>query len=238
MAMQPIDNGKVPPLSAQRPGGAYSASRRGEPSTPAQSVPSGAAPPVPVSDIIDFSKGALDLGKSKPATPDGAGQSGAAAQNDLSSEEQKQIQQLKQRDAEVRRHEQAHLSAAGSYARGGASYSYTTGPDGKRYATGGEVSMDVSAESTPEATIAKMQTVKRAAMAPAEPSAQDRAVYAQAARAELKARQDAAQEKVEEARAQNEDKEPAVPAPHAGRSAYETREGPLPSASTPFDRRA
>ena len=31
----------------------------------------------------------------------------------------------------------AHLSAAGAYAHGGASYEYELGPDGKRYAVGG-----------------------------------------------------------------------------------------------------
>ena len=44
-------------------------------------------------------------------------------------------------DREERQHEQAHLSAAGGHARGGPSYQYETGPDGKRYAVGGEVSI-------------------------------------------------------------------------------------------------
>ena len=102
------------------------------------------------------------------------------------------MQQLKQRDTQVRQHEQAHLAAGGQYVRGGASFEYTTGPDGRRYATGGEVSIDVGSERTPEATIRKAQAVRRAALAPAEPSGQDRSVAAQAAQLETKARQELA----------------------------------------------
>ena len=58
---------------------------------------------------------------------------------------------------------------------------YETGPDGQRYAVGGEVGIDTSAiPGDPEATLLKAQTVMRAAMAPAEPSAQDQLVAAAA----------------------------------------------------------
>jgi hypothetical protein len=77
---------------------------------------------------------------------------------------------------------QAHLLAAGPYAKGGLSYQYVTGPDDQRYAVGGEVSIDTSpVHGDPEATIRKMLTVIAAANAPADPSMQDRAVAAQAA---------------------------------------------------------
>ncbi len=112
----------------------------------------------------------------------------------LSPQEQAEVQRLQRIDQEVRQHEQAHLAAAGAYARGGARFSYTTGPDGKRYATGGEVSIDTGSASTPEATVRKMEAVKRAAMAPANPSGQDREVYAQAAQAELRAQQELAKD--------------------------------------------
>ena len=100
-------------------------------------------------------------------------------QQNLSTEEQTLLQELKARDTEVRTHEQAHLSAAGQYAAGGASFSYKTGPDGKRYASSGEVPIDMTQEKTPEATIQKMRTVRRAALAPASPSAADRNIAAQ-----------------------------------------------------------
>lgn len=98
----------------------------------------------------------------------------------VTDEELRLIKDLKKRDSEVRKHEQAHIAASGGYARGGASYSYEKGPDGKKYATGGEIQIDTSKESSPEKTAAKMRIVKRAAMAPAKPSSQDRRVAAQA----------------------------------------------------------
>ncbi len=113
-------------------------------------------------------------------------------------DEQREIAALKRRDAEVCMHEQAHTAAAGSYAKGGASYDYVTGPDGKRYATGGEVHIDTSAiPDNPEATIAKARTIAAAALAPAKPSAQDRRVAAQAVKMEQNARMELARMKSE-----------------------------------------
>lgn len=126
---------------------------------------------------------------------------------ELTKEEQREVQELKQRDTEVRRHEQAHIAAGGRYARGGAHYEYTTGPDGRQYASGGEVSIDVSAARTPEATIAKAQVVRRAALAPAQPSGQDRQVAAAASQMETEARMEIAKERQEEMRAQQEEEQ-------------------------------
>ena len=95
----------------------------------------------------------------------------------LTEEEQKQIEELKSRDREVKNHEQAHIAAGGSYVKGGATYDYQTGPDGKQYAVGGSVNIDTSpVDGDPEATIAKAQVVIKAALAPAEPSGQDQKV--------------------------------------------------------------
>lgn len=103
---------------------------------------------------------------------------------ELSEEEQQQVDELKQRDTEVRAHEQAHQAAAGAFSVGGATFEYETGPDGQRYAVGGEVQIDTSPiQGDPEATIRKMQQVRAAALAPAEPSSQDRSVAQKAARA-------------------------------------------------------
>ena len=100
----------------------------------------------------------------------------------LNEVEQRQIRELRARDREVRAHEQAHLGATGNLAKGGPSFTTQRGPDGREYAIGGEVSVDTSAVSNdPEATIKKAEQVRRAALAPASPSAQDLAVAAQAA---------------------------------------------------------
>lgn len=104
----------------------------------------------------------------------------------LSPEQQRVVAELQARDQEVRAHEGAHKAAGGSLA-GGMSLSYQTGPDGRRYAVGGEVSIDTGSERDPQATIAKMRQVIAAALAPAQPSAQDRAVAAAARAAMLAA---------------------------------------------------
>jgi len=70
------------------------------------------------------------------------------------------------------------------------SYSYTRGPDGKNYVTGGEVPIQIATGKTPQETVSRMQQVIRAALAPADPSPQDRAVAAQAATLQQKARSD------------------------------------------------
>ncbi|MEE4242304.1 MAG: putative metalloprotease CJM1_0395 family protein [Desulfopila sp.] len=114
----------------------------------------------------------------------------------LTVEEQQILQDLQQRDAEVRAHEQAHLAIAGQYAAGAASYTYQTGPNGKKYAVGGEVPIDVSKESTPEETLQKMQIVARAAMAPLNPSAADRQIAARAAAISAQARMEIQKENI------------------------------------------
>ncbi len=101
----------------------------------------------------------------------------SSSDKQLTEEEQKQIDELKARDREVKTHEQAHIAAGGSYVKGGATYDYQTGPDGKQYAVGGSVNIDTSpVDGDPEATIAKAQVVIKAALAPAEPSGQDQKV--------------------------------------------------------------
>lgn len=124
---------------------------------------------------------------------------------ELTEEEQAEVEDMKDRDAEVRTHENAHKSAGGQYAAA-PSYTYETGPDGKRYITDGEVSIDIGEESDPQDTITKMQVVKRAALAPAQPSAQDRQVYAEASQKEAQARQELNEQKQEEAQGSSESK--------------------------------
>ena len=122
-----------------------------------------------------------------------------AFQSELSEAEKKQLRELKQRDREVRAHEQAHAAAAGSLAKGAPSYDYQRGPDGQLYAVGGSVSIDTSeVAGDPKATLDKAQRIQRAALAPAEPSSQDRAVAAEAAAMAAKARAELAQQGNEE----------------------------------------
>jgi hypothetical protein len=123
--------------------------------------------------------GGSDESKEKANSGEGEPKQSSA---ELSEGEREQVEALKLRDREVRAHEQAHKSVGGQYA-GSISLSYQSGPDGQRYAVGGEVPIDVSPiQGDPQATIAKMNIVKAAATAPAEPSSQDAQVAAQASR--------------------------------------------------------
>lgn len=142
-------------------------------------------------------QGTDEASKSEQSNPSATSAKGLDGQ-ELTEEEQAEVEDMKARDTEVRTHENAHKSAGGQYAAS-PSYTYETGPDGKRYITDGEVSIDVGKEDDPQDTIEKMQVVKRAAMAPAQPSSQDRQVYAEASQKEAEARQELAQEKQEEA---------------------------------------
>jgi hypothetical protein len=128
----------------------------------------------------------------------------------LTAEEQTQVTKLEARDQEVRTHEAAHLAAAGGLARGGASYSYQQGPDGKQYAVGGEVSLDSGGGSTPEETISKARQIRAAALAPAEPSGQDLSVASSSQLLEASALRELVQ---------NRQAESAQGAPKAARSA-------------------
>lgn len=129
----------------------------------------------------------------------------------LSDSEVEQVRELQARDLEVRQHEQAHVAAGGPYVTSGPTYQYQRGPDGKRYAVGGNVGIDVSAEDTPEKTIAKAQVVRQAALAPAEPSAQDLRVAAQASRLEQRARAELSEQQREETESESTDADSTDP---------------------------
>lgn len=123
----------------------------------------------------------------------------AQKKEELSQEEKKEVEKLKKRDTEVKNHEMSHKMAAGSYG-GGIVYEYENGPDGNKYAVGGHVDIDLSKEKSPDATITKAQIVKRAALSPADPSAEDKQVAAEAQKMEDEARK----EKLKEGQDQTE----------------------------------
>jgi len=121
----------------------------------------------------------------KAAAPE---ESAAGQPKELTPQDQDTVRKLQARDAEVRAHEAAHMAAAGGHGSG-ASYDYETGPDGRRYAVGGEVQVTVPSGGTPEEMIRNAQTMRAAALAPADPSSQDLAVAAQATQMEAQAHQ-------------------------------------------------
>lgn len=130
------------------------------------------------SSIAHFSERLQQL-----ASGDSLGSSGFSTfqkQNKTDSEqtlcEQRMLQALKNRDKKVKAHELAHTSVGGQYAQA-AHFSYEKGSDGVMYAVAGEVSIDTSkVANDPEATLRKAKIIQRAALAPTDPSAQDRQV--------------------------------------------------------------
>ncbi len=139
----------------------------------------------------------------------------ALQDRELTEQEQAEVNKLKQREQEVRAHENAHLAAAGGHARGGAHYDYTTGPDGQRYITGGEVKIDTSpVPNDPQATIQKMQTIRQAALAPADPSAQDRRVAAKADAEIRQARAKLSEQQADQRKARAKEAQPPAARQH------------------------
>lgn len=99
---------------------------------------------------------------------------------ELSPQQQQQISKLKSADAEVKAHEQAHISAASGLRTSAPSYQYETGPDGKKYAVSGEVNISFSQTGDPKKDLQMAESLKAAALAPANPSGQDMSVAKQA----------------------------------------------------------
>ena len=118
----------------------------------------------------------------------------SARQQQAEQQEQQQIRELSARDLEVKTHEQAHAAIGGQYA-GAPSYSYERGPDGKQYAVAGEVQIDIApVPGDPQATVQKMQQVRSAALAPAEPSAADRRIAGEALQRQMQAQAELVQQ--------------------------------------------
>lgn len=116
------------------------------------------------------------------------------------------IRDLSARDREVRAHEQAHASVGGQYA-GAASFTFQRGPNGVSYAVGGEVSISAPSGGDAQSRLQAAEQIKRAALAPANPSAQDRQVAAQAAQTATQARAEIATQSSEERGALSSDEE-------------------------------
>jgi hypothetical protein len=118
---------------------------------------------------------------------------------ELSTDDRRRVEELKSTDRAVRAHEAAHMAAGGSLVTSGASFSFETAPDGQRYAVAGEVGIDTSKGRTPEETLVRAQQIRAAALAPADPSGQDRAVAAAASQMAADARAEIARANMDSA---------------------------------------
>lgn len=122
-------------------------------------------------------------------------------------EVRQEIRQLQMTEQEVIKHEQAHKSVGGDLT-GPVSYTYTNGPDEKRYIDGGEVSIQAKEGATPEETLNILQRVRDAALAPADPSPQDLRVAASASSQMQQVRSEIANERYEEFTSDRQDEDP------------------------------
>lgn len=181
----------------------------------------------PIAPAAEAQAGTADrkiAGAGRAENPGQTGQAVSEAKANaqgLDSAQLKQLTDLKARDREVRAHEAAHQAAGGQYA-GAISYVYERGPDGAQYAVGGEVSIDTAfVEGNPQATIEKMRTVRSAALAPAEPSPQDRAIAAQAMQLMLQAQSELAADSNNRDGQQDASNESSSPSPRVNRDASE-----------------
>lgn len=109
-----------------------------------------------------------------------------------------EIKRLKMWEDHVIAHERMHQLAGGEFA-GAPSYTYTVGPDGKRYIQGGEVTMYVPAGLSLEDSEFALERVKRAATAPSDPSPQDSKTAAMASARQASVRAKIAKMKMREA---------------------------------------
>jgi hypothetical protein len=151
----------------------------------------------------------------------------------LTEEERKEVERLRKRDQEVRAHEQAHKAAGGPYA-GQVTFETERGPDGRAYAVSGEVKIDTSeVPNNPQATIRKLETVKRAALAPSQPSSQDRQVASQADAKIRQAQQELREEKAAEEAEKRERRTEATDATQPGSDSNAAGPGfPTPDGGT------
>jgi len=84
------------------------------------------------------------------------------------------LAKFKNKDAEIRLHEQAHASIGPTTSP--ISYNYQQGPDGKMYAVGGNVRLDTSMPDDPKAAAFKLDMLQKAASGPTHMSNADGAI--------------------------------------------------------------
>jgi hypothetical protein len=88
------------------------------------------------------------------------------------------LEKFKKTDAQIRTHEQVHATIGHTTAP--ISYTYQQGPDGKMYAVGGSVRLDVSIPEDPKEALYKLDQIQKASTAPAFLSGADISISSQA----------------------------------------------------------
>jgi|GEM_PF-5186523 hypothetical protein len=184
------------------------AKKAAEPPLPVEKAAADAMPELPLCEacggehaldmphISEMVEAAMGEGEGSKTTT--VGEQATVGKQAATSEERQELNELKRVDQEVRRHEHAHQAAAGQLSTGGPNYAFETGADGKRYAVSGDVSITLKEGQTDEETIRLARQVRRAALAPASPSAQDRRVASRASKMISEAQQQSRAQQDEE----------------------------------------
>lgn len=131
----------------------------------------------------------------------------ASDEPELTQQERLEVQRLQRTERSVHEHERAHQRAARDLAVSSPNYRYERGPDGKKYAVGGEVNIDASlvgAEASE--TVEKALRIQRAALAPNDPSPKDLQAATKARIVESKAHRKLAREESLEVIVENKTK--------------------------------
>ncbi|MFT3931872.1 MAG: putative metalloprotease CJM1_0395 family protein [Spongiibacteraceae bacterium] len=159
--------------------------------------------------------------------------------SELTDAEEQEIRELAVIDREVRAHEAAHQAVGGSLA-GAASFRFAIGPDGKRYAVGGEVPITIATSDDPQLTIRNARQVRAAALAPAQPSAQDRSVASEAVQIIAQAQLDAALQRAATLQANEQAKvDGAPPVDRSGAvDSFQSNSGQILSPGSLLDQRS
>ena len=84
-------------------------------------------------------------------------------------------------------HEAQHMSNPELTTIGGPHYTYTIGPDGKPYVTGGSVTISTGAVKDPDDAIRKARAMQNSSLSVGEPSTQDLAAAGSAKAMEMDA---------------------------------------------------
>lgn len=95
-----------------------------------------------------------------------------------------EIEELSEREQSIIKHELAHMLVGGGMA-GSPSFVYTLGPDGRKYVSGGNVSLRLPKGGSYDQLLRDLKRVKAAATAPMDPSPQDMNTAAMATAMEL-----------------------------------------------------
>lgn len=118
----------------------------------------------------------------------------AGNRRSLTAMDETVIRDLKKLERKIMNREMEQARAGGGVS-GKSRHYVETGPDGGRYVTDGTTTPAMVHGGTPEQELARARAVRRAALAPSSPSAQDLSVASEARRIEVRAEQ-----KVEETR--------------------------------------